>query len=231
LIKSDTKVPGENQLMTRYNVSRWTARTALDSLANEGVIIKVPNVGTFVRGRPHIERIGMERYAKSRWLTQRSPIPGAEASRQGASANRTIRELAEVAAPAAVADRLGFAAETPVWVRRRLVSVEGRPHQIADSYYPLEVAVNAKLTQAELGPGGDFLGLHQAGHSPTTIREEWSARMPRRTEAETLELPPATPVLEFVRTIRDQDNRAVEVMLSVIAADTTSLTYEFPVPD
>jgi GntR family transcriptional regulator len=217
--------------MTRYNVSRWTARTALDSLANEGVIIKVPNVGTFVRGRSHIERIGMERYAKSRWLTERSPILGAEASRQGASANRTIRELDEVAAPAAVADRLGVAAETPVWVRRRLVSVEGRPHQIADSYYPLEVAVNAKLTQAELGPGGDFLGLHQAGHSPTTIREEWSARMPHLTEAETLELPPATPVLEFVRTIRDQDNRAVEVMLSVIAADTTSLTYEFPVPD
>jgi DNA-binding GntR family transcriptional regulator len=88
-----------------------------------------------------------------------------------------------------------------------------------------------KLGASDRVPGGDFSGLHHAGHSPTTIREEWSARMPDRVEAAALQLPPASPVLEFIRTIRDQDKRAVEVMLSLIAADATSLTYEFAVPD
>jgi len=55
--------------------------------------------------------------------------------------------------------------------------------------------------------------------------------MPTRAESAALKLPAATPVLEFIRTIRDQDGRSVEVMLSVIAADTTSLVYDFPVPD
>jgi GntR family transcriptional regulator len=225
------RVPGENQLMAKYKVSRWTARAALDSLVSEGIITKVPSVGTFVRGRPQIERIGMERYARSRWLAESSSVLGDEAARQGISTSRTIRELAEVEAPTSVAIRLGVTPKTRGWVRRRMISMEGRPHQIADLYYPLDVATKAKLTQADLGPGGDFSGLHHAGHSPTTIREEWSARMPDRVEAAALQLPPASPVLEFIRTIRDQDKRAVEVMLSVIAADATSLTYEFAVPD
>ncbi|MGL5825362.1 MAG: GntR family transcriptional regulator [Nocardioides sp.] len=225
------RVPGENVLMSRYGVARWTARAALDALVSEGLIIKVPNVGTFVRARPHIQRIGMERYARSRWLTEGLPILGGEAASQGTSASRVILELAEVQPPASVAERLDTPGGEPVWVRRRLVSIEERPHQLADSYYPLDIANGTTLMEQETGTGGDFGQLHQAGHSPSTIREEWSARMPTRAESEALDLPTATPVLELIRTIRDQNERPVEVMLSVIAADTTSLVYEFPVLD
>ncbi|MGL5823772.1 MAG: GntR family transcriptional regulator [Nocardioides sp.] len=225
------RVPGENVLMAHYGVARWTARTALDALVGEGLINKVPNVGTFVRARPHVQRIGMERYARSRWLADGLPILGGEAASQGISASRVIIELAEVEPPESVADRLNTPEGELVWVRRRLVSIEGRPHQLADSYYPLDIARGTTLMGEETGAGGDFAQLHQANHSPSIIREEWVARMPTRAESASLDLPAATPVLEFTRTIRDQADRPVEVMLSVIAADTTSLIYEFPVPD
>jgi GntR family transcriptional regulator len=230
-LPAGARVPGENVLMDRYGVSRWTARAALDALVSEGIVAKVRNVGTFVRSRPHLQRVGMERYARSRWLGDDSSIIGGEASRQGSSTGRTVVELAEVEPPSAVAERLSTSEGHRVWVRRRIVSIEDRPHQIADSYYPLDVVSETALTQVESGRGGDFARLHDAGHTPTTIREEWAARMPSRTESDTLSLPAGTPVLEFTRTIRDQDGRPVEVMLSVIAADTTSLIYEFPVPD
>jgi len=55
--------------------------------------------------------------------------------------------------------------------------------------------------------------------------------MPTATEAAQLQLPPGTPVLDFIRTIFDQGGRPVEVMLSVIAADTASFVYDFPIPD
>ncbi|MGL4339200.1 MAG: GntR family transcriptional regulator [Rhodoglobus sp.] len=225
------RVPGENVLMARYGVARWTARTALDSLVSEGLITKVPNIGTFVRARPHIQRVGMERYSRSRWLTGGLPILGGEAASQGTSAGRVILELGEVQPPASVATRLDMPDGELVWVRRRLVSIEEQPHQLADSYYPLDITTGTTLLEPETGAGGDFGQLHHAGHTPSTIREEWTARMPTRAESKALNLPTATPVLEFIRTIFDQDERPVEVMLSVIAANTTSLVYEFPVPD
>src|SRR5215475_14185691 len=50
------RVPGENTLMARYGVSRWTAREALATLANAGLITKVPKVGTFVHSQLRLER-------------------------------------------------------------------------------------------------------------------------------------------------------------------------------
>lgn len=226
------RVPGENTLMQRYGVSRWTSREALATLASEGLITKVPKVGTFVRERPTVQRHGLERYARSRWQGQNATtILRTEATEQGKEAGRVIRELAEVTAPASVADRLNTLPKTLVWTRRRTVFLNGRPSQLADSYYPLDVVADTALLTAETGPGGDFARLDEAGHTPSRIREEWQARMPTASETAELQLPPGTPVLDFIRTIVDQMGRPVEVMLSVIAADTASFVYDFPVPD
>jgi GntR family transcriptional regulator len=226
------RVPGENLLMAHYSVARWTAREALANLTAEGSVTKVPNVGTFVRQRPSLQRIGMERYARSKWLPPHGgPILGTEATDQGLRAHRQITEIAQVPPPNPVAERLNVRVTDRVWVRRRLVFLEQQPHQIADSYYPLDVATDTALTHEDTGPGGDFARLFDTGHAPTRIREEWTARMPTQDEIRQLALPPATPVLDFIRTIFDQNDQPVEVMLSSIAADATSMVYDFAVPE
>ncbi len=231
-LQSGDRVPGENVLMTRYGITRWTAREALAALAAEGKITKVRGCGTFVRQAPGITRYGTERYARSRWLdVDTKGIVDAEAVSQGKQAARTIRELAEVQAPAKVSERLHLDATATVWVRRRRVAVEGRVNQLADSYYPLDVARGTRLMEQETGPGGDFACLHRAGHSPSRVREEWSTRMPQLEETELLDLASGIPVVDVTRSLFDQDGRAVEVMISTITGDSATFVYDFAVPD
>lgn len=231
-LNSGDRVPGENKLIARFGVNRYTAREALKHLIQEGLITVEPSRGTFVKTPRTLKRLGMSRYARSRWkAVDHTAILGEEASAQGLTANRTIGELGEVAPPPAVAEKLHTPSGEKVWVRRRTIQLEDRPHQLADSYYPLDVVAGTLLTQEDSGPGGDFACLANAGHEPSEIEEEWTARMPTKREADALALPGATPVLELTRTIYDQNQRPVEVMLSVVDASTIRLDYRFSVPD
>ena len=42
------KLPSENELARMFNVSRMTARKAVDTLAFEGYVVRVPRMGTYV---------------------------------------------------------------------------------------------------------------------------------------------------------------------------------------
>src|SRR5512138_3768227 len=46
-----SKIPSENELSVRFNISRPTVRQALDSLAKEGMIEKIPGKGTFIKSK------------------------------------------------------------------------------------------------------------------------------------------------------------------------------------
>lgn len=219
-------LPSEPEVAKEHGVSRQTARAALQLLEHEGLVIVRPRRGRIVRSR-RLRRHGTERYARSRW---KNAVLGAEAEKQNRRASRAIRVLATVPAPNEVAERLEIPQDTLVWTRQRLVYLEEHPSQVANSYYPVDVAERTQLSEEDPG-SSDFAQLDAAGHTPTRIREEWSARMPSPEEVATLELLPGTPVLDFVRTIFDQNARPVEVMLSLIAADSAEMVYEFPVPD
>lgn len=56
------KMPSENVLQSRYNVSRHTVREALHILLNDGLIYKVQGSGTYVGGHRHD---GNDRYIRS----------------------------------------------------------------------------------------------------------------------------------------------------------------------
>lgn len=228
-IEPGEKLPGELELTEKYGVARMTVRAAYATLLHEGLTEPRKGAGVYVRREARkVRRHGTERYARSRWRT--APLLGAEAGAQGLTVRREIRALATVPAPAVVAERLAICEGEPVWTRQRLVWVEERPSQTADSYYPLDVGTGTRLRETE-GGGSDFAQLENAGHTPSRIQEEWAARMPTPAETQQLRMLPGTPVLDFVRTIFDQNDRPVEVMLSLIAADTAIMSYDFPVPD
>lgn len=222
------RLPGENDLKDEYGVSRMTGRAAHKILMHEGLVESKQGAGVFVRHRKKLKRHGSQRYSRKNWRS--SPVLGAEAASQGLKSRRDITKLATVPAPPRVADSLGVDEATDVWTRQRLVFVDDCPAQTADSYYPLDVVENTRLKETE-GGGSDFAQLDDAGHTPTRIREEWSSRMPTPEESELLHLLPGTPVLDLARTIIDQDDRPVEVMIALIAADSAHMAYEFPVPD
>ncbi|WP_236030767.1 GntR family transcriptional regulator [Paractinoplanes lichenicola] len=155
----------------------------------------------------------------------------AEAEAQGHTAGQMMRELAEVPAPKIVAERLGIPEGTPVWVRRRTTHVDGRPNQLADSYYELLVVEGTLIREENTGPGGGYARLEEAGHELDEISEEWRVRMPTGPESVALALPAGTPVVDLTRTTFDVDGRAVEVMLAVISGDMVQMAYRFKIPD
>ena len=42
-------IPSENQLSEKFGVSRMTARKALDALEREGLVVRIPGKGTFIK--------------------------------------------------------------------------------------------------------------------------------------------------------------------------------------
>jgi GntR family transcriptional regulator len=234
-IESHEYAPGEqlptlDRLAEQHRCSLAAVRKAIDLLKQQGLVVTVQGRGTFVRDRPHARRHGIERYSRSRWAGGTAVLI-AEAEEQGRTAEQVIRELAEVPAPEAVAERLGIEAETTVWVRRRTTLIDGRPNQLADSYYPLPLVRGTAIMQEDTGPGGGFARLEEKGIRLARIREDLCIRMPTTPESVALELPPGTPVIDLARTTCDSDGRPVEVMLAVIAGDMATFSYDFPVPD
>src|SRR4051794_10141169 len=75
------------------------------------------------------------------------------------SVKQLYREIGETSAPPEVAEAFGISPGTLVMVRRRTTIVDGRPHQLADSYYPLDLAKGTLLMEESSGPGGGFARL------------------------------------------------------------------------
>jgi len=224
------KLPTLDELAKENLCSLTVIRKAVDLLKQQGLVVSAQGKGSFVRERAKPRRHGIERYSRSRWRGGAS-ILTAEAAQQGHTANQLIRELAAVPAPSEVAERLGIEPETLVWVRRRTTMIDGRPNQLADSYYEMHVVEGTRIMEEDTGPGGGFARLEEAGHEIAEIAEDWSTRMPTGPESVTLQLPPGTPVLDLIRTTYDSEGKAVEVMLTVIAGDMVGMSYRFPVPD
>lgn len=224
------QLPTYEDLRQSYSCSTGVARKAIDLLRQQGLVLSKQGKGVFVREPARPKRHGIDRYARSRWQ-QGTAIHDAEAGGQGLSVRQVYRELGEVPAPQVVAEAFGLSVGEPVWVRKRTTIVDGRPHQLADSYYPRDLALGTRLTEEDSGPGGGFARLDEAGDPLTEISEEWFARMPSSPESAALKLPAGTPVLDLTRIVYDTKNRAVEVMLAVIAADTVSMSYRFTIPD
>ena len=173
----------------------------------------------------------MDRYSRSRWSQGKQALLIAEAERQGLSANQVLRDLVRVSAPAPVAERLGVETGTEVWARKRTTMIDGRPNQLADSYYELSVAEGTLLMEEDTGPGGGFNVLEQQGFRLARIREELAVRMPTGPESVALSLPAGTPVVNLIRTTYADNGQAVEVLLAVIAGDMAEFDYDFPIPD
>lgn len=226
-----TGLPTLSELAEANLCSLAVVRKAVDLLKQQGLVVTAQGKGAFVRERPATRRHGMARYSRSVWKSG-VPILTAEAESQGYKAAQELRELAEVPAPAEIAERLGIDPEAPVWVRRRTTLIGNRPNQLADSYYPLEVTEAApRLRDENTCPGGGFARLEEAGYSLAEISEDLSARMPTGPESVALQLPTGTPVVDLCRVTYDITGQPVEVMSTVLAGDMAAFSYQFPIPD
>jgi DNA-binding GntR family transcriptional regulator len=144
----------------------------------------------------------------------------------GRVGTQQLLEVTEVDPPPAVAEALG--SDDWVIVRRRLILLDGTPVELADSYYPLDIARDTPLAEHRKIKGGAPRILAELGYAPRAADEDISARLPDRREQDLLGIGQWEPVLDMLRAIRSQD-RPVEVTVMTKVGALSRLHYELTV--
>lgn len=265
-LRPGAKLPSETELIGHFGAKRATVRRALALLRTEGRVDAVRGVGVFVRDatpRKFVYNSSQDRFRRRYREGGVSPLE-VEAGQQGFTYDSVVYRRDELGATPQVAEALGIEPGQRVFRRRRLVSLgpEGAetndldPVQLADSYFPVEVADAAPAIRREdTGGGGSHARLGEAGFALTHLEERVVFRMPSPREARELQLRDGVPVIDMVRvtfarrtTPEDDDEDAssgsiaatpasppssgtgdpqpIECFVGVLAGDRYRLRYE-----
>jgi GntR family transcriptional regulator len=219
-----SRLPGENDLMRDYQVARMTARQALALLVSEGRAVARKGAGVYVRDFRPVVRDGVTRLAGT-WSDGRS-MWAADIEDRDLAVDQV--EVTREEPP----DRIRVLLDLPddaseTIVRRRRYVLDGKPVLLSASYLPVDIAAGTRIEEQDTGPGGIYARLTEAGHAPARFREDLRARMPEPDEADNLNLPAGTPVVEIARIAYTGTGRIVEFNEMIADASAYIFRYDF----
>lgn len=221
-----SRLEPESELAGRYGVDRRVINRAILSLRADGLVRVERGRGTFTRKLPVLPREAVERQRIRDRGGARGAF-GAEMEAQGRThLDRT--EVAELPAPADVAELLGIEPGSPALSRRRHTHADDVPVQISRSWLPVDIARGTQLTQGDTGPGGSYSRLADLGHGPAEFTETVRIRPPTGEETAFLQLDGEQRVYSIRRTATDPAGRIVEVNDMVLPAHQWELIYRWP---
>ena len=221
-------LPSEPEVARIYGVTRQTARTALQVLEREGLVVVRPRRGRIVRNpAPRIRWHLSEFENPEHTILSTLDAWETDVEGQGHDPTRQDLQVELIAPPPFIAQRLqlDFEHDTCV-VRRHVRYVDDRPAIISDDYFDERIVHGTELAEPEDTTREDI--LKGAGYEQVYDIDEIIVRMPTIEEAERLEIASGTPVAEHVRTGYTRTDVAVRVMISIIPGDTLILEYKIP---
>jgi GntR family transcriptional regulator len=211
-LAAGTRLPSQRELAAEYGVSGIIIRRALEILRTQGLVDSRQGSGTFVRRRPPVRRMSMERYL-AEWGPQDRPQTSFT-SDQGISWSQYRLEKAYrwIEADPRLAALFEVEAGTRVLERKFVFYVKGVPSQLSR---PCLLAADVEGTpvadaQNEPWPGGTIGQLRTLGIEIDDIEEETAVRMPTPEESSTLGIGTGVPVFSITRLMRAA-GRVVEV--------------------
>lgn len=147
------------------------------------------------------------------------------AARAGRTGSQQIREVAEVVPPTDVADALRLPAGATAVVRRRTVLLDGKPIELADSWYPSSIAHATPLAEPRKIKGGAVTLLADLGYPATGALDDVSVRGATDEEAGLLGLPAGAPVIVVFRTTVSEHDFPFEAAVMVMVPENRHLRY------
>lgn len=221
-------LPSEPEVAQIYGVSRQTARTALQALERDGLVVVRPRRGRIVRNpAPRIRWHLSEFEDPEHTVLATSDAWETDVESQGHDPTRTDLQVEKIAPPPAIARLLKLDPEhDSCIVRRHVRYVDDRPALISDDFFDERIVRGTELAEPEDTTREDI--LKEAGYEQVYDIDEIVVRMPTAEEAERLEIAPGTPVAEHIRTGYTRTDMAVRVMISIIPGDAITLEYKIP---
>lgn len=148
-----------------------------------------------------------------------------EAAAQGSVGSQRVIEVSEGAPPKGVADLLRLSTEDSAVVRRRVIYLDGHPVELADSYWPADIARNTALAGLAKIPGGAVALLSEMGYAPGTVDEWVETRAPTAHECAALKMAAGEWALVLTRLIANDEEHPYEVTVMVTAGPARRLHY------
>lgn len=220
-------LPSEPELAREYSVSRQTARTALQALEREGLIVVRPRRGRIVRSTQRLRWHLSEFERPDHTMLSTSDAWETDIESQGHDPTRQDLQVERITPPPSIAERLNLDPRTDICVVRRHVRyIDGKPAIISDDYFDERIVEGTELAQPEDTTRENILA--EAGYEQIYDIDEVITRMPTPVEAERLGIATGTPVAEHIRTGYTAADQAVRVMVSIIPGDTLILQYTIP---
>jgi GntR family transcriptional regulator len=214
-LKADDPLPSDAMLCEEFGVSRMTARNAVQRLAQEGIVYRVPGRGTFV-AEPPVHRQAGNLLSFTEEMRRRGRVPSSRLL------DRSVREPRP-----AEASRLQLQPGTLVIAVRRLRVADEEPMAIEEAIFP--DALTTLLESADLEHRSLHNTLVEGGHVPTMGRARLGAEAAGPDDARLLGVPVGSPLLVEKRVIHDQDGRPLELCESRYAGDRYGLDVQFDV--
>lgn len=229
-------LPRQTDLAEEFGVNVNTVAAAVRELASDSVVQPRRQQGTLVLPRPDLRRLGVNRYARSNWRSDKVAF-AVDREASGAAWSRTdqTQTVDVIQASPELAEAFEIKIGAPVVQRARLVrDAEKKPTHTLTSYYRYRDVKGSLLLSDIPGPagkGGGFQVLTDLGMEPHHISENLRARNASEVDVVQLELARGEPVVLLERRTYTAAGRLIEVARGVHVASRFEWTYEFDVPE
>jgi GntR family transcriptional regulator len=141
-----------------------------------------------------------------------------EAERAGHIGRHRVTLVEQRPAPEAVASRMGIAAGDLAVLRRRVVTLDDRPVEVSDSWYPTAIAADTGLAELKPIKGGAARLLADLGYTAARHVEDIAAVDP---PAEAVEILGPGLVIELIRAGHAADDTVFEVAVILLSRELT----------
>ena len=220
-------MPSEPEVAREYNVSRQTARSALQALEREGLVVVRPRRGRVVRSNQRLRWHLSEFERPDHTVLTTSDAWETDIESQGHDPTRQDLQVERITPPEAIASRLNLDPRTDICVVRRHVRyIDGKPAILSDDYFDEKIVQGTELAAPEDTTRENILA--EAGYEQVYDIDEIITRMPTPDEVARLGISTGTPVAEHIRTGYTAADKPVRVMISVIPGDALILQYTIP---
>lgn len=211
--KPDDRLPTEDELAARFEVSKITVRQALSDLAGLGHIRREQGRGTFV------ERSRMQQGPRELLSFTE------EMRRHGLVSESRVLEQETIPASPDIASRLGVAALTPLFRLRRLRLANGEPMGVQTAFLPLDLVPG--IADLDLA-GASLYDVLQSRYSlhPVSAREVYRVVVLSREDAAMLRVRAGTTAMGAERVTALADKRPLEYVQSVMRGDRYSVVID-----
>lgn len=211
-LKKDEKLPTEMELMETYDVSRMTARLAIKSLHDKGLVVRKQGKGTFVADTILHQEIGqMEGFYDSFIAKKLKP---------------ELMEMKVMETPEDVKEILGDDFQKCLFLKRGYLQ-ETTALGYSEIYMPVELSRIITWAIAEKNSGYSLLTKY-AGHQLKQANLSIRALPSTEEQARTLNMSKDIPVLRLCRTSVTKNDQPIEHLRLTLRSDISEFNLSVP---